>query len=289
MYSTHETIVFFVRATAIALAITLLIVFNANTIAYPIRRLRYNISQRAREKMEESSNVFPIAWRKTLDRINNDEKQDVLHDNEPPRPPRSKIIYLLFLVVFVLVEYPAQRIALAYESLRRLDVQDMHQLFKALSRLLIAIALIPVFVPVWLILAIWTLVPLAILDVYNFSSWIWTTFRTRIAKRYDQDRPAKQPERGFDEKREERESGPSRRPWSPRPHEEKSGRKENRVSTPPNRLSERDLQGREDREKRLRKQVSLLINPPEMMDRTVFRKLRQRQRQKAMDDSGTQV
>lgn len=116
--------VFFVRATAIALTVTLVVVFNAKTIANPIQQLRFSISQQAREKMGESSNVFPFTWRKTLDQLNRDEKQEVIHENEHPKLPRSNLIYLLFLVVYLLVEYPAHRIALAYESLTRAHLAD---------------------------------------------------------------------------------------------------------------------------------------------------------------------
>jgi len=94
-------VVFFVRATAIALTVTLVVVFNAKTIAHPIQQSRFSISQQAREKMGESSNVFPFTWRKTLDQLNRDEKQEVMHDNGPPKPPRSNLIYLLFLVVYI--------------------------------------------------------------------------------------------------------------------------------------------------------------------------------------------
>ncbi len=124
--------------------------------------------------MGESSNVFPFTWRKTLDQLNRDEKQEVIHDNEPPKPPRSNLIYLLFLVVYLLVEYPAHRIALAYEPLTRAHLADTNQIFLTLGRLLLAMILMPVFVPVWIILAFWNLIPLAVLDVRYLSDQIWT-------------------------------------------------------------------------------------------------------------------
>lgn len=285
--SNHDTVVLFVRATAIALTVTLLVVFNAETIAYPIRRLRFSISQQAREKMEESSNVFPFTWRKTLDQINTDEKQAVIHDNEPPKPPRSNLIYLLFLLVYLLVEYPAQRIALAYESLRRVHLADTNQVFLTLGRLLFAMILMPIFVPVWIILAFWTLVPLALLDVRYFSGRIWTDIQNRIDKRLDQDRPI-HTTHGLGEKHEqneERGTGP-RSPTSQQ-QEGKTSRMVNRFSTPQTPLKDKLAQDRQNREERLQNQVSLLINPAEMLDQVVWRRLRARKSPK--DDDGIEV
>ncbi len=286
-YSNQDTVIFFIKATAIALAITLLVVFNAETIAYPIRRLRFHMSQRAREKMEESPNVFPFRWRKTLDQINRDEKQEVTHDNEPPKPPRSKLIYLLFLVVYLLVEFPAKRIVLAYDSMRRIHTADTNQVLSTVARLLLALILLPIFVPIWLILAIWTLVPLALLDIQGFSSLIWKTIQNRVDKGVDQDRPpnfAHGPEQKHNEQNKSRESSP-RRPQS-QPHEKRS-RKGTRFSTPQNPLKDMSAQDRRNREERLQKQVSLLINPGEMFDQVVWRRLRERKSRK--DRSGVEV
>lgn len=230
--------IFFVKATAIALTVTLVVVFNAETIAYPIRRVRFKISQRAREMMGESSNVFPFTWRKTLDQLNRDEKQEVIHDNEPPKPPRSNLIYLLFLVVYLLVEYPAHRIALAYESLTRDHLADTNRIFLTVGRLLLATILIPIFVPVWIILAFWTLIPLALLDVRYFSGRIWRDIQKRIDKRLDQDRPIHITHRLDKEKEQnkERETKPKRP--VPQQREEKTISKGNRSYTPQNRLGD---------------------------------------------------
>ena len=276
--SNRETVTFFIKGTAIALTVTLVIVFNVETIVYPIRKLRFSFSQAAKAKMAESSSIFPFAWKKTMDRINRDEKQDVLHENEPPRPPQSKLVYLLFLVVYLLVEYPAQRIALASESLRIIDFQDVNQVFAALSRLTFALILLPIFVASWIIIAIWTLVPLAIQDVVIVSGWIRKDFQKRIAKGKEQSQP-KETERKSDEKWNEHNTEPESIPKRPRssPHESNS-RKQSRIFTPQERLKEKQSQDRQDRERRLQKQVSLMVNPPEMMDYVVWRRIRERHR-----------
>lgn len=65
----HNLISPFISAIAIALILTLLVVFNAEVFAWPFRSLRYSISQTARGKMEQTSNVFPVEWKRTLDSI----------------------------------------------------------------------------------------------------------------------------------------------------------------------------------------------------------------------------
>jgi len=260
-------VVFFVRATAIALTVTLVLVFNAKTIAYPIQQLKFSISQQAREKMGE--NVFPFTWRKTLDQLNRDEKQEVIHDNEPPKPPRSNLIYLLFLVVYLLVEYPAHRTALAYESLTKAHLADTNQVFLTLGRLLLAMILMPIFVPVWIILAFWTLIPLALLDVRYFSGQIWTDIQKRIDKRLDLDRSIHTTHRLDEEHKQNEERGTGPRRPLPQQREEKTSSKGNRFPTPQNRLGDEDVQDRQNREARLQKQVSLLINPAEMLDQVI--------------------
>ena len=62
----HALISPFISATAIALVLTLLVVFNAEVFAWPLRSLRYSISQTARGKMEQTSIVFPVEWADTL-------------------------------------------------------------------------------------------------------------------------------------------------------------------------------------------------------------------------------
>ena len=288
VHSNHDTIIIFIKATAIALTVTLVIVFNVETIIYPIRRLRFTMSQQARQKMAESSSIFPVAWKKSLEKINRDEKQDVSHDNEPPRPPRSKLIYLLFLVVYLLVEYPAKRITLAYESLTNINFQDNHQLFLTIGRILYATILLPVFVPSWVVVALWTLIPLAMQDVVIVSGWIWAKYQKRYIKRLKQGQP-EESERGVDvqhnEQSKEKEIGPGRL-RSP-PHVEKSNPEGNRFLTTQDRLREKQTKDRQDRNEQLQKQVSLIINPPMMMDHFVWSRLRARHRSR--DDGGTQV
>lgn len=239
--------------------------------------------------MVESSSIFPVAWKKSLERINTDEKQDVSHDNEPPRPPRSKLIYLLFLVVYLLVEYPAKRIALAYESLTIIDFRDPRYVFCTFGRILFATILLPIFVPSWVIVAFWTLIPLAVQDIVIVSGWKWADIQKRLGKRPDHGQSAES-KHGVDvqrhEQSKERETG-SGRPRSP-PDVEKSNTEGNRFPRPQERLRKKQVKTRQDRNERLQKQVSLLINPPEMMDHLVWSRLRARHRS-TDDGGGTQV
>lgn len=64
--------------------------------------------------------------------------------------------------------------------------------------------LMPIFVPVWIILAFWTLIPLALLDVRYFSGQIWTDIQKRIDKRLDLDRSI-HTTHGLDEEQEQNE------------------------------------------------------------------------------------
>ena len=231
--------------------------------------------------MKESPSVFPFAWKIALDNINMSEEGDILHDNEPPRPLRSKIIYLVFLVIYLFTEYPAQRIAVAYESVRTDDIKDPNQIFRTLGRLVFAVLLMPIFVPVWIILVIWTLLPSAMRSILNESGLIWKGLRGKAAERLDKDYPD-QPGRGDENldtdhgKEREIDLETTRGP----PGAQANGNGEDHSPPSHKRLQEQHVQDCRDREARIRSQVSLLVNPPEMLDQFRSRRFGVRQRSK---------
>ena len=91
--------------------------------------------------------------------------QQRIETGRPPRkrapwPLRTKLIYLLFLAVYLLVGYPAQRLTLAYDSLKSIHIQEPHQVFQTIGLFFYALLLAPILVANRIIVAIWTLVSL---------------------------------------------------------------------------------------------------------------------------------
>ena len=122
--------------------------------------------------MGETSNMFPVSWQKTLNRIKEVEEQDVLHDIEIPKWPRSKLIYLLFLVVYFLVEFPASRIMLAYESVVRIGGRTPGSVALTAVQISVAMMMLPLFVVVWKGLVTWSILHSILSRIWAFRE-IW--------------------------------------------------------------------------------------------------------------------
>lgn len=214
--------------------------------------------------MGETSNMFPVSWKKTLNNIKEAEEQDVLHDNEMPTWPRSKLIYLLFLVIYLIVEFPASRIVLAYESVVRNNARTPESIALTAFRVLIAIMMLPIFVAVWMVLVLWSIL-----------HWIWRkiwslrTFQEQMDKLEEAITGYAEKEEKSKEQDGEKENdrkGAWGTAYDEKSHQKGKGLKERGIERK-NRLKERVAEarrvarkGKEGRQK----QVALLINPPEL-------------------------
>lgn len=216
--------------------------------------------------MGETSNMFPVSWKKTLNNIKEAEEQDVLHDNEMPTWPRSKLIYLLFLVIYLIVEFPASRIVLAYESVVRNNARTPESIALTAFRVLIAIMMLPIFVAVWMVLVLWSIL-----------HWIWRkiwslrTFQEQMDKKLLEEPITEYAEKEEKSKEQDGEKendrkGASGTAYDEKGHQKGKGLKERGIESK-NRLKERVAEarrvarkGKEGRQK----QVALLINPPEL-------------------------
>ena len=104
----------------------------------------------ARERMGITPNKLPVTWENTrLDHTKDAEKHDILHDQELPRRPRSRLLYLAFLVFCFFVDLPASRILLAYESMTDVEARSPDRATLAMARILVAIVWSLVFVASW--------------------------------------------------------------------------------------------------------------------------------------------
>ena len=179
--------------------------------------------------MEMTSNVFPVRWRGSLSRIRKSDGEDVLDE--------SRYTYLMFLVVYWLVEFPAYRIVLAYDFVTKTEMTSADRIGRAVIQVLIAIILLPLFVAVWTILV-----------VYNILVWIATSLKA-LQKRDIEE----QSEKSEQERRKSVADG----------DDTKASRG---LKNPEATAEDKIRQDRREKEARVRKQVSLLINPPELYE-----------------------
>ena len=181
--------------------------------------------------MEKTSNVFPVPWKLTLSRIRQSDEEDVVNE--------SRYVYLIFLALYWIVEYPALRIVLAYDFMTKNDITTSNNIGLATVRSLIAIILLPLFMAVWVILVTWTILSWAVRSAWMLPFQIWRDAKDQSDKR------------NFRQGKSEFGEGD---------HGDKIYRTKEKEE-----LVEKGIrQARKDRDDRIRKQVSLLLNPPEL-------------------------
>lgn len=259
-------------------------VFNAETLAWPIRGLRYLISNSAREKMGKTPNRFPVSWEKTLNHIKDAEEHDILHDHEMPKWPRSKLLYLAFLVVYFFVDFPASRIVLAYESMTDFETKSPDRATLAIARMLVALVFLPVFVASWTILAIWSLLRWTLTRIWTLPLNEWKKFQQQSSDRYV-DRLRKQYEAEADADAEAKEKAKEqdgvRNDDRESLHFVTRGERNNKKKNPKTveeRIDETQRKQRKEKDDRIRDHVKLLINPADLYERMEANALRSRKK-----------
>ena len=86
-----------------------------------------------------------------------------------PTWPRSKLVSPLFLVVYFLVDFPAARLVLAYESVTDVEAKFPDHPTLAIVRTLVALIFLPVFATSWTLLIAWSPLRLALAKVWTTS------------------------------------------------------------------------------------------------------------------------
>lgn len=219
--------------------------------------------------MGETSNMFPVSWKQTLNRIKEVEEQDVLHDIEMPKWPRSKLIYLMFLLIYILVEFPASRLVLAYESVVRNDARTPGSVGLIIVQVLVALIMLPLFVVVWISLVTWNI-------LHTILKYIWTVgeIQERVDKQILEQSLAEYVEVEQKGKEQDGGNGIDQKGAPLATQEEKSNRKEKELKE---RAMERKAElkeiveemrrtARQGKADRVQKQVALLINPPRLYE-----------------------
>ena len=219
--------------------------------------------------MGETSNMFPVSWKKTLNRIKEVEEQDVLHDIEMPKSPRSKLVYLMFLVIYILVEFPASRLVLAYESVVRSGARTPGSVALLIVRMLVALIMLPLFVVVWIGLITWNI-------LHSSSDYIWGIgeIQEKMDKQLLEEAVARFVEAEEKGKEQEGETETERKGAPLATQEEKSNRKEKdlkeraieRTAKVKDAVQGKRKAAREEKRDRVQKQVALLINPPRLYE-----------------------
>ena len=297
--SNHTTTPLFLQATAIALVTTLLIVFNAETLAWPIRSLRYIISDSARKKMERTPNEFPVTWKKTLNHIKDAEEHNILHDHEMPKWPRNKLVYSLFLVVYFFFDFPASRVVLAYESMMNVKATFPDHATLIVVRIFVALILLPVFAVSWMALVFWNLCSTILTGIWMLPLEKWKDIQeqhiqrheNRLKEQYEADDEAKAKEKEKAEAKVEaevkeraREQEGARDGDRGKRNTKEENIKEEKQKTVKERIEETRRKERKAKEDRIQEGVKLLINPPELLGRKEVNALRLRRKKKGDDE-----
>ena len=187
--------------------------------------------------MELTSNVFPVPWRGILSRIRTSDGEDVLDE--------SRYTYLMFLVIYWLVEYPAFRIVLAYDSVTKNEMTSADRIGLALLQVLIAIVLLPLFVAVW-----------SVLVIYSIFHWTATSLKA-LQKRDTEEQREKSEQEGRKSFADGDDTKASREPKNPEGTAEEKAKRERK---------EKEDRDRKEKGERVRKQVARLINPPKLYE-----------------------
>ncbi len=223
--------------------------------------------------MGETSNMFPVSWKKTLKRIKEVEEQDVLHDIGMPKWPRSKLVYLMFLLIYILVEFPASRLVLAYESVVRDSARTPGSVARNIVRMLVALIMLPLFVVVWIGLVTWNI-------LHSIWDYIWGL--GELKEKMDKqllDEAVKRYVKA-EEKGKEQDGGTEteRKRVSPATQEEKSNKKEKeleelkelkeraRTAEVKDAVAGMRRDTRQGKQDRVQRQVASLINPPRLYE-----------------------
>ena len=187
--------------------------------------------------MENTPNVFPVPWKKVLSHVRQSDGEDVLNE--------SKYIYLMFLVTYWLVEFPALRLVLAYEYVTKNDITTPDRIGLAAGRILIALTLLPLFLAVWTGLVTWSIVHWTAREVWMLPYQAWRSVEEQSDNRSLLEREKRKSDAGDDDKvyRESKKA---------------DDEKEKNIQ-----------QARKEKEDRVRNQVSLLLNPRELYQHKV--------------------
>lgn len=243
--------------------------------------------------MEQTANVFPVPWAETLAKIKKAEEQDVLHDNEKPKVPRNKLIYLTFLVIHMLVEYPAFRIALAYKSVSMRDL-TLDRIALIAFRVTMAIVLLPVFFASWIIVVLWILLYWTLTGILTYPFKVWKSVRTDTEKKLEEEHRKKflEPSEKTEDQDADKDDNRKGQPPPAQAQEDKDSKKKQPKRKDLEEEFERSRsQARKEEEERLQGQVKLLINPAQMYDekaRTILTRRKKTEKQKA-DSSETSM
>ncbi|KAH8812642.1 hypothetical protein F5884DRAFT_878489 [Xylogone sp. PMI_703] len=248
----------FGRATAVALIITLVIVFNAETLAWPIMFIRFKMSRSAGKRMRETSSKWPLEWSKVGKIMAKLEHDSVLHDDEAPKWPGNKIVYLFYWVVYLLIEFPATCIVLGIQSFAsfwylRKDSTLASNILQRVAWIILGLLLLPMFLIAWSILAVWVSIISTLSAGYQRIKHLLAKAEGKArAKRvwavWDGVEPNNTAPNGSNENDNEHKT------------------KEKKKDPSPKEKAEENLRKRERKEKRrLKERTSLLVNPLEVL------------------------
>ena len=272
-------------------------VFNAETLAWPIRGLRYIITNSARERMGRTPNQFPMSWEKTLNHIKDAEEHDILHDHEMPKWPRSKLLYLAFLLVYFFVDFPASRIVLAYESITDFEASSPDRATLTIVRILVALVFLPVFVASWTSLALWSLLRWTLAKAWTLPLNEWKKIQQQSSDRHvDRLRKQYESEAKAEAKAEAEAKDKAKEQDGVRDDDRESmhsvtrgeiNNKKEKSKTVEERIDETRRKQRKEKDDRIRDHVKLLINPPDLYQRMEANASRLRKKKQQRDQGDT--
>jgi len=101
----------------VALAITGLLLLNAQTIRLHIQRFTAWVNGSALNKMHESRNPWPVKWTDKAIELETAQAKNALANEEPEKGSQSKWWYVWFWIIYCIMEMPAEHIALAVQTL----------------------------------------------------------------------------------------------------------------------------------------------------------------------------
>ena len=178
-------------------------------------------------------------------------EKEIVHDTVKLEWHRSHLIYIVFLVVYLVVEIPAMRIGVAYESITRGDKTSPKRVVLATVQVLVALLVLPIYLSVSVVVSVWNILHWILLFPYHLR----TEIQKEKGKKIKEER-RKEIQRDLEEKQQ----------GSKRLGTTQSAKKETKemsqIVENEKLRAENTLSKKKEQEERQQKYVSRLLNPP---------------------------
>lgn len=107
-----------------------------------------------------------------MEHIKKVEEKEIVHDTVKIAWHKSHLIYVVFLVVYLVVKFPAMRMGFAYESITRGDKTSPRRVVLATVQVLVALLVLPIYLSISVVVSVWNILHWILLFPYHLRTEI---------------------------------------------------------------------------------------------------------------------